>query len=304
MEDQELGTFLDELSNLPADPEQVVDPVITDPVEPEVVDPAQVDPASTTVEVPQVSVQDLNVNSDPSTTQADDKDAIIEELRRTILELSAGTATAGSTAAAGTGTQVTLFPTQPQPDATVQAGTPGTAGTGGEPQASGAEGPSALSVLQDLAKPQMYLSEEELDRVIDKPELINQAIHKSVVQTLGTVSTVIPQMVEQVVAQRMAINNAVSEFYEKNQDLRPYGDFVAATMRINETQMRDKTYEEIFNKTAEDCRKRLGLKPAGQVPSAPNSTQRPALAGTRKGTSTRPATNGNEWFDPAAADMI
>jgi hypothetical protein len=67
--------------------------------------------------------------------------------------------------------------------------------------------------------------------------------------------------------------------------------------------MKDKTYGEIFQKTADDCRKRLGLQPSA-VTRQSNSNQRPAFAGTRKGTSTRPATGANQMFDPNAADLL
>ena len=61
-----------------------------------------------------------------------------------------------------------------------------------------------------------YLSQEELDEVIDKPELINQAIHKGITNVIQGLKAELPSIVSAQVQQRILVNNAVQEFYSAN----------------------------------------------------------------------------------------
>jgi hypothetical protein len=161
-----------------------------------------------------------------------------------------------------------------------------------------------LDAFKKLIETTEYLSKDELDEVIDKPELINKAIHGSVKNVISTLTDAMPQLINEAVRYRIMVNSAITEFYDANQDLRPFAGFVGSVLTQQEQINKDKTYGEIFELTAQECRKRLGLKAPGSTDPG-SSTTRPAFAGTRKGTGTKPATGqGAGWFDANAADLF
>lgn len=143
-----------------------------------------------------------------------------------------------------------------------------------------------------------YLTEDELDRLIDEPGLINVAIKRSQDALIGSVGTIINQEIQR----QLMVTRAVSDFYQENNDLLPYAKYVQFVMAEIETKQPDKTYGEIFKTTAEECRKRLGLMPKAGRPSQNNQTQKPAFAGSKRGNS-RPA-GKQDIFDEAARDML
>jgi hypothetical protein len=144
-----------------------------------------------------------------------------------------------------------------------------------------------------------FLSEKELDELIDNPGLINVAFQRSQQAMLATVGTLVQQEVnKQIVMQR-----AVTDFYTTNSDLLPYAKFVQFVMAETEQKNRDKTYAEIFATTATECRKRLGLSTVKTVTRETNKgVQKPAFAGSKQGNS-RPSST-KEMFDSNAADMF
>lgn len=147
-----------------------------------------------------------------------------------------------------------------------------------------------------------FLSAEELDQVIDKPELLNTAFQRSQKALMAT----IPQIIQAEVNRQIVVQKAISDFYTANSDLLPYAKFVQYTMAEVEDKNRDKTYAEIFETTANECRKRLGLSAPAQQQRQnrqPNNGQkRPAFAGSKQNTG-RPA-GQKEIFDENARDML
>lgn len=167
------------------------------------------------------------------------------------------------------------------------------------------------NIFETLLTPKEYLSKEDLDKVIDKPELINQAIHKSRTEMVETFASAIPTLVNMAVNRQMMINKAVTSFYEINTDLLPHSQYVQMMMGEVERANPTKTYNEIFQLTADESRKRLGLKlptpttpvvPVGQ-PATPGG---PAFGG-QKGGASAPITPGGgkqDWFDSGAEGML
>ena len=144
-----------------------------------------------------------------------------------------------------------------------------------------------------------FLSAEELDRLIDEPALINTAFQRA----QGSIIANVNQMVSAEVNRQILINRAVTDFYSSNADLLPYSKFVQFVMSEVESANQDKTYADIFETTAKECRKRLGLSTVTTVNRETNKgTQKPAFAGSKKGNA-RPS-GKQEFFDDAARDMF
>ena len=149
--------------------------------------------------------------------------------------------------------------------------------------------------FKTLAK---FLSDDELDQIIDKPELINVAFERSQQVMLHNMQIAIQQEVNK----QILVSRAISDFYQSNEDLRPYGKFVQFVLAEQEAKNPDKTYGEIFKETADECRKRLGLSKTVRTQQSDKPGQKPAFAGSKRGVS-RPAST-QEWFDPNAADIF
>ena len=155
-----------------------------------------------------------------------------------------------------------------------------------------------------MTKNESYLTQEELDAVIDKPELINKAVHTGILRAVEGMVQIIPAVVQESVRYQQTVQRVVSEFYDKNSDLKPYSDFVGQMMKQKEIEMKDKTYGEIFNVVAEESRKRLGLKASPASRGVTPTDSKPAFAGSKSSSGKRPAAGSAGIFDPNAADML
>lgn len=163
-----------------------------------------------------------------------------------------------------------------------------------EVQTEGAKAEGKQEVLK------AFLTEDEIDRIIDEPQLLNTAFNRAI----SVMQQNMQGAIQAEVNRQVMVSRAVSDFYTSNQDLAPYGKFVQFVMAEIEQQNPTKTYAEIFDLTASESRKRLGLgsvKTVERQHSQPNQ-QKPAFAGSKRGTA-RPA-GKQEFFDPNAADMM
>lgn len=148
---------------------------------------------------------------------------------------------------------------------------------------------------------QNFLTPEELDRVIDEPDVLNKAFERAI----SVMQQNMQGVIQAEVNRQVMVSRAVTDFYTANQDLAPYGKFVQFVMAEIEQTNSDKTYAEIFDMTAKESRRRLGLGQSSTVPDRQKSQvsqQRPAFAGSKRGTQ-RPA-GKQDFFDPNAADMM
>ena len=146
-----------------------------------------------------------------------------------------------------------------------------------------------------------FLTAEELDEIIDKPELILTAIQRSNEHVMQQAK----MMVSGEINRQIMITKAVTEFYDANKDLAPYASFVQHVMAEQEGKSQDKTYAQIFADTASECRKRLGLKPVAvtQQTKTNNGQPKPAFAGSRQSGGNR-VQGKNVLFDENARDMF
>lgn len=151
------------------------------------------------------------------------------------------------------------------------------------------------------AKLESFLTADELDRVIDEPDVLNKAFERAI----SVIQQNMQGVIQAEVNRQVMVSRAVTDFYTANQDLAPYNKFVQFVMSEVEQANSDKTYAEIFEITAKETRRRLGLGQSSEASqrqkSQPNQ-QRPAFAGSKRGTQ-RPA-GKQEFFDPNAADMM
>lgn len=145
-----------------------------------------------------------------------------------------------------------------------------------------------------------FLSEDEIDRIIDEPQLLNTAFNRAI----SVMQQNIQGVIQAEVNRQVMVTRAVSDFYTSNQDLAPYSKFVQFVMAEVEQQNPQKTYAEIFDITAQESRKRLGMgsAPTVQRQQSRPDQQKPAFAGTKKSTA-RPAPK-QDFFDQNAADMF
>lgn len=152
------------------------------------------------------------------------------------------------------------------------------------------------------------LSADELDAVIDKPELLNAAYKRANETLVKNLFGALPQIVNSYVQQEIQVNKLVTTFYEMNSDLKPYGDFVRLNMAEVERANPTKTYGEIFELTAEQCRKRLGLKQtvgATQTVGVQSGGKLPAaFAGSKSNSSKAPMVEKKAIFDENALDLL
>ncbi len=172
----------------------------------------------------------------------------------------------------------------------------------GQVQAGQQPAQQAQPIQQQAQTIQDFLTSDELDRLIDEPQLINVAFQRSQQQMLGSLGSI----VQQEVNKQILISRAVTDFYQSNQDLLPYSQFVQFVMAEVEKTNQDKPYSEIFQTTADECRKRLRLTSPATVKQpvrqSSSGTQKPAFAGSKRGNA-RPA-GQQSIFDENARDMF
>lgn len=224
---------------------------------------------------------DISMDSAADVSDTDARDSLIEQLRAQVLELTK--ATTGE-----------VWPAQPQPNAEVS--TPGQTPTATQQPKSGA--------LEDLLKEVSYLSEEEIDSIIDDPQLINKALNRARQDMLGVIQSSLPTVVSNLIEQQMLVQRVVQSFYETNEDLRPYADFVRYKMGQIETANPNLTYGDIFAKTAEECRKGLGLKNPDDKQRDKSPGEKPAFTASKRTSTQRPVPKKDEIFDSNAKDLL
>lgn len=247
-------------------------------------------PVSDEPKVEETSVVEVPVVETPAVeTPTVETPSVEDELRAEIARLS-GMLTSGKLTE---GTQQVFPPKEEAP----KVETPTT-----QTQPQGVDPAAALKALLsgDL------LSTEELDAVIDKPELLNEAYKRANTTLVDNLFKALPAMVNEYVTKEIQVNKLVTTFYEMHPDLRPYADFVRLNMGEIERTKPQATYKEIFEETATQCRKRLGLKElAGATPDGkPRQVLPAAFAGSKSNSTKVPLTEKKEFFDSNAADLF
>lgn len=143
----------------------------------------------------------------------------------------------------------------------------------------------------DVKMPPIEISKEEFDEIFESPEklvdLLNRVRESAVEQVLKSV----PSLASNIVNQQMVLKGMVQDFYEANQDLRNVKPFVAVVANEIAARHPDWGVERVFQETAIETRKRLGLKAQalkGEQQQTVGS-KRPALPKAKGTTPTRKA---------------
>lgn len=240
------------------------------------------------------------VDEIPAATVVDEP-SVEDTLRAEIARLS------GLVVTAGLNTDTTVVHTPGASSTTTQDSTPpvGTTVSSTPPPATTA---APLEALAQILSGQL-LSADELDKVIDQPELLNAAYQRANKSLVENLASVLPQVINVAVEQEIKRNKLVTIFYESNSDLLPHADYVRLVMQEAEKKDPNRTYREIFNETATECRKRLGLKEqptlvGGQPTATVPKELPPAFAGSRgtQGKTSTPAPKAS--FDPDLDAML
>lgn len=172
--------------------------------------------------------------------------------------------------------------------------------------------------FKKLLEKKEFLSQEQMDEVVDHPEHINSAIAKNredIVETMASVlediTSNIPLLVNVMVNREIVMNKAVTSFYEANEDLAPYGKVVQYVFEeLEGTHPKDRPFEELFQKVAVESRKRLGLKEplrsedGGQPISTNANSKKPAFAGSKQTATPLAKTGEKKMFDENAVDLF
>lgn len=165
-----------------------------------------------------------------------------------------------------------------------------------EPE-KGAEAASAL--IGDM-------SDDDFDRITTSKKAFtdflskfgDKLIAKSSESTLRTV----PDVINKSIKRQSRLNNAITDFYDKNPDLKSHAKYVGYMFTQKQSENPDKDLDTLFNETEKEVRKNLQLNKTAVdrenqrlKNKQTNQTSRPAKPGSgRSGSRTAPADTRTE----------
>lgn len=146
-----------------------------------------------------------------------------------------------------------------------------------------------------------FLTEEELDRVLDDPKLLNTAMKRALqpvlentlkaLKRLHSDMQMAPQQMASIAQNAVTTQNFVTDFFSQNEDLKQYGDVVRmyASQIANQaiTNGEEKTWGDVLTEAGEKTRKALRLPKEKQSPKK-RKVSDPALPGAKTGRRVRP----------------
>ncbi len=144
-----------------------------------------------------------------------------------------------------------------------------------------------------------YFTKEEIDQLVDKPELIQKKMNDLRRQTAKEILSAVPSVVAAIVRSHTATQTVVNDFYEANKDLNVHRDYTSsvylATLRQKQQKGEQINLPTLLAEVAGTVRKnlRLAAPTAGVTPAAGAAPARPAFP-IQRGTGRTPA-------QPAAA---
>jgi len=161
---------------------------------------------------------------------------------------------------------------------------------------------------EGIAKDEVFLTQEEIDELVDKPGHIQVALNKTRRKTAEEILKIVPAIVDRMVSQHMATQRAVTDFYDGNKDLNPYRNYVSVTFKKVLMQNKEKNLssEELLKQTAENVRKdlRLAVPGASSKTRESDKSQKPAFAGTKSGSRGRAPKEDSTSKEPTQQDYM
>lgn len=156
-----------------------------------------------------------------------------------------------------------------------------------EPQAASTEAPSPLGELEFDP-----FAGEDVSELVDNPDRLKsvvtdafsrfgQAIRDNMAQRL-------PELVKNYANETIGVQERAREFYDDNQDLKPYKRYVQYKMKELHGAEPDKDLDTLLTTTAAEVRKDLGLKAASAAGEpAPRRADKPPLKERNSASSRR-----------------
>lgn len=133
-----------------------------------------------------------------------------------------------------------------------------------------------------------FVTDEEIESFQDDPSKINDFLNRVFQESLEEAMRRIPNVVTSKVSRNMTMRERAKEFYKENSDLQEYRDFVGHVANEVQSNNPEMDIQEVFNKTATEARKRLGIKKKAQDTEEQRRKgeegQGPAFAGKPRGS--------------------
>lgn len=175
-----------------------------------------------------------------------------------------------------------------------------------QPQAGTDDGPKAQQQQPQAPPPQQpagppnFLEGVDLDSLYENPEVLNEVlarVHGAATEhgarmAAERVLRQVPELVVGYVSRHTAMTNMVNDFYRENPDLTNVKQTVAAVANDLHAKNPDWDADKIFQETANETRKLLGLKKEAQQRARQASGKKPAFAGQRGTRQQEPKVTG------------
>lgn len=123
-----------------------------------------------------------------------------------------------------------------------------------------------------------FKSEEELDAAFKTHGDANKLLTGVVGFAIQTVYRSIPQMIQKVADQQVSLRLAAKEFYDNNQDLIPYKDYIGVVSNEIVAKNPDWTLDKVITEVGTEVRKRLKLIKKAQGGELPPVSPGPGAA--------------------------
>ena len=139
-------------------------------------------------------------------------------------------------------------------------------------------------------------TQEEMDRVLDKPENMNELLVKVHNRAVESVIKHIPAIISNMIETQVTMRGSVTKFYEENKDLVPHKQYVGFVVNELVGKHPDWDMNKVFTELPKEVRKRIGLKQQaeekkqqkqrGGFPPRGSGARPPAKQGSDKPTGT------------------
>lgn len=153
---------------------------------------------------------------------------------------------------------------------------------------------------ESLSADVKFLSDEEIEQIIDNPHLIHKAINQARRKTAEEIISIVPVIVDSMIERYDAAQKVVNDFYAKNSDLLPYRNYVAMKFKMALSSAKDVPYDKLLDSVANDVRKDLHL---GKKSNSKQTTK-PVFAGVKKEGGGRAPADVKGTKKPTQADYI
>lgn len=144
--------------------------------------------------------------------------------------------------------------------------------------------PTSIESPPQGIMPPIFISKEEADLLIDKPDEVMPKILARVYEaSRETVFREMQPYIVKMISNQVDILRKVEKFYTENKDLVNYKDFVGLVGTAIEQEHPDWNIDQVFTESAKVARERLRLKASAEAPLEEPSgdLQNPALPKTR-----------------------